>query len=47
MIGTAFLQFAKIQSNHSKPVIFKEGQVVIMNVIIDDKGPQSENVKKA
>jgi len=30
-----------------KPSILKEGQAVTMSVVIDSKGPQAENVKKA
>lgn len=30
-----------------KPNILKEGQKVLMNVVLDSKGPQAENVKRA
>jgi len=30
-----------------KPSILKEGQAITFNVIIDEKGPQAENVKRA
>ena len=30
-----------------KPSILKEGQAITFNVIVDEKGPQAENVRKA
>jgi len=30
-----------------KPSILKEGQAITFNIIIDEKGPQAENVKRA
>ncbi|MCF6318096.1 MAG: cold shock domain-containing protein [Proteobacteria bacterium] len=30
-----------------KPSILKEGQSITFNVVVDEKGPQAENVRKA
>ncbi len=30
-----------------KPSILKEGQAITFNVVVDEKGPQAENVKRA